>query len=136
MRRQNSGDDGQERYIEPGATIRSIFGPDRERNFDTIRDDSRFKQFRAAIKKIQAIGRAKFVDEGEVLIMINRNFGLVWDTIPFGRMDEITEWVQGNIRQVLAFTCPALHAWLKTNPPYDGKKVQESIRNLENRGIA
>ena len=36
------------------------------------------------------------IDPGELLILINKQYGFLWNTIPWGKMDEIFKWVINN----------------------------------------
>jgi hypothetical protein len=49
--------------------------------------------FRGRIKNIQHVAGQRGVSPGELLLMINKNNGWVWDTIPWGKFDEIVQTI-------------------------------------------
>jgi hypothetical protein len=91
-RRQYSSNTSHE--IREYDTIESIFG--KERKYENVRDDSRFIEFGNKLREIQNYCKNRYVDLGEAVVLINKTFGYIWDTIPFGKIDEILEWFQNN----------------------------------------
>jgi hypothetical protein len=90
--------------VDPTDTIVSLFGKEEDRNFSQLRDDPRFKMFRDKLKAIQTEGTSNGACEGEVLLMIIRGYwsksgkkNLQWDTIPYGEMDDVKEFIKNNI---------------------------------------
>lgn len=51
--------------------------------------------FRKKIRSIQEAGRG--LDPGEMILMINKNFGYSnWSTIPWGEMEKCESWLKHN----------------------------------------
>lgn len=95
--------------IVAGESIRSKFGLLYERDNDSYRNDPIYSSFCKKIGMIQNEGARHGLCAGTVLLMVNSNYGYTWDTIPYGRMDEIAEFVKMNISRWIEFTAPDLH---------------------------
>lgn len=53
-------------------------------------------QFCKKLADIQKTAFDNFIDPAELLIMISRNYGWIWETIPWGRLDEVKIWCKNN----------------------------------------
>jgi uncharacterized protein with HEPN domain len=69
-------------------------------------------EFKAELSKIQNAIMDQLFDLGEMLLMINRNYGYSWDNIPFGKMEEIKSWVRRNYFRKTQILSPEMHSAL------------------------
>jgi len=100
--------------IKDFDTIVSLFGY--ERDHAEIKNDPVYKKFNEWTKRIQYIGTNNNVPLGEILLLINYAFGYVWDTIPFGKYNEVYEFIKKNYDLRYKWIDPPLHEYLlKTN---------------------
>jgi hypothetical protein len=67
---------------------------------DPNRDEC--KAFKEELAAIQRTGRNHGLDEGSTLILINWLYkrGMVWETIPYGEMDDVKRFVANNHAQI------------------------------------
>lgn len=112
QKRQYSQNSGQ--GVLDYDTIETLFG--RSRQFENIRDDSRYIEFSQRLKSIQLFCENKHVDLGEALIMINKTFGWVWDTIPYCKLEEVKQWFENNWFRVHQILEPEKHAAILAMP--------------------
>jgi len=119
--RQYSGNINQE--IQNYETIRSIFGADRI--YEKIRDNSKFISFANKLNEIQDICKNKYLDLGEALLMLNKSFGYIWDTIPFGKMDEIKQWFINNWFRNYQILEPEKHEQIMKMESPDARQYQD-----------
>jgi hypothetical protein len=94
-------------WINDFDTISSLF-PNRE--YEKIKDNKKFISFCSALKTIQDVCRERRICLGEAVIVIAKNFGYIWDTIPFSKIGEIREFWINNWFRVFAILEPEKHA--------------------------
>lgn len=122
----------EEVYLNPGDSIRSLFDVQENRVFENLRRDPRFEKLRTKLREIQNVGREKGACEGEVLQLINKGYfkpGYVWDTIPYGEMDDIKEFVRNNVESRLKILHPEMFELLRSNVAV-GKDYRELISKI------
>lgn len=73
-------------------------GPDARLCDYAIGEDEGYREphntlFRQRIKNIQYVAEQHGISACELLVMVNRNNGWVWDTIPWGKFDDIIQMV-------------------------------------------
>jgi len=94
------------------------------------------QQFKDELRKIQSAVTDQLYDIGEMLVMINRNYGYSWETIPWGKMDEIKIWVRKNYFRRTQLLAPDLHHDLMTMENNQGAIEYKNWFNkhIENNG--
>lgn len=68
-------------------------------------------ELRAAIRGIQESATKNNVSVAECLLMINRNYGLVWSSIKMGNMPTIKRFVENNCKNMYKICYPE---WYKS----------------------
>ena len=118
-------------------TLESIFKRDLIYNRDIIRKNPIFQEFQNKIREINQIGDNKYIDVAEIFTMINTNYGYYdWSTVPYGKFNEIKEFVRNNIDTRYKISHPPLHEFLKKIGYYENKvkadmiPVKDIMRNL------
>jgi hypothetical protein len=56
------------------------------------------------------------LDPGAQLVLINKNFNLIWDTIPFEKMDAVKLWIEKNHHIYNVLFCPDYHYQIMETP--------------------
>jgi len=120
------GSRGEAREIANHESIVSIFGIAQERNYDNLKDDPTYKEFNRKIREIQDVATNMDFPVVEALQMILYNFGFWWDTIPYGRMNEMKEFVRNNGETRYKIIYPEMHAFLLTTGYYKMGKQKPS----------
>jgi hypothetical protein len=81
------------------------------RMFNQLEDDEKdivSEKIRLLINVVKELG----LQAGEGLIMLNKTFKMLWDTIPKDRFDEINTWFRNNAFRKYQIIAPELHAGL------------------------
>jgi hypothetical protein len=94
--------------IQPEDTICLLFGEAAQRG-DTKTGEAQYKAFNKKIGQIQAEGRKHGLDPAACLVMINSMHGFFWDTIPWGRMDEMVEYIKKFGADSIQIIDPEMH---------------------------
>lgn len=61
--------------------------------YDDLKNDSIFMEFQKKIKELKELYNTVSQGTGDCLLHINKNYGYTWRTIPWGKFDEIREWI-------------------------------------------
>ena len=88
-------------------------------------------KFKGKINLIYKAGEERGICPGELLLMINKNYGYFKRDIPWGRMDEIREWVINNAFRNYQILEPERHKILMQTDNFysqDFKKHEKPIR--------
>ena len=86
-----------------------------EKNHSTI-----IESFLEKIRAIHDAGKKQFLCPAEMITMINRNYGFcTWRQIPWGRMDEMREFIINNAKNCLKIIDPDLAHRLENYKPED-----------------
>jgi hypothetical protein len=109
--------------INPYDTIRGLFG---ELNGRVTRygNNKKYRTFCLALGRVQEAASNAGWGHGEDLLGLNKNFGLVWDTIPFGKLDEIQQWFINNAFRKYQIFEPILHAQIMMGQDENSKYYQ------------
>jgi hypothetical protein len=114
-------------------TIESVFGVGRK--YEEIRDNSKYIAFAGNLKEIQDFCRNRYIDLGEALIMLRKTFNYLWDTIPFGKMDEVKQWFENNWFRSFAILEPEKHQEIMQMQSQEARHYQAFYNsNGVNRG--
>jgi hypothetical protein len=101
----------QEGYAESLDSKKSLFdyiGRDTEEDYKPRSHPIKSK-FCDKIKEIQVCGHEHGLFDGEILQMIFTNYKWKWSTIPWGRMDEVKQFIAANAFRSLAILSPKMH---------------------------
>jgi hypothetical protein len=131
MRKKEETIGQQQVIIDETATIRGMFGRQEERGirWESLATNPAFGEFRRKIKSIQNAAYHRRVDFGVILVLINKTFGYHdWDIIPFGKIDEIRNWVINNWFREIQILYPERHAQLMA---VEDKRYSEEFLQLE-----
>jgi hypothetical protein len=76
------------------------------------------KRFLEKIRAIHEAGKKQYLYPSEMIIMINRNYGYkTWRQIPWGRMEEMREFIINNAKNCLKIIDPDLAGKLENYDP-------------------
>lgn len=105
------------------------------------KEDYVCKQFIERIGEIIETGKQYGLSAGHCLCMIARNYEhmlvkdvSLWRTIPFGRMDEIKEFIANNAFRFYAIMNPKGHSALMQMKDAQAKKYQLNYNTNGNQG--
>jgi hypothetical protein len=74
------------------------------------------------------------INVGELLMMINKQYKCMWNTIPWGKMDEVKEWVINNHHKRILLLSKDYHYTIITAETGSGvKDYQDWYNNHERR---
>lgn len=94
-------------------------------------------ELRAELREIQSIADKQGVGAPECLLMINRNYGIIWSTIKMGNMATIKRFVQNNCKNMLKICYPEWAKKLESNKLYQDdiniKQVNTEITKLSEK---
>jgi len=107
--------------INSGDTIRKKYGNYEQDETESYRNDPWYKRFCQELRKIHNAGDCCGLCSGNTLLLINRNYGYSWETIPFGRISEIVEFVKSNAKDYLKLVDPVFHSQLISVSAYSIK---------------
>jgi len=102
-------------------TIESLFGendPEDPRVHLKIKEDPVHKKFNEWTKKLHFIGTNNNIPVSEIFKLINVVFSYSWDTIPFGKYDEVYNFVKANSEYRYKWIDPLLHEYLMKTKYY------------------
>jgi hypothetical protein len=95
------------------STLRELLGgPESRERFKT---DPIFLEFQKKTRRVLAIADQHMLDYGEVLLVINRVYGMIWDTIPFYKYTEVEQLINQNWYRFFEILNPQAHALLITS---------------------
>jgi hypothetical protein len=95
-------------FIDSKALLRDFKG---NNNFVSKENQADVDEFRTGLRAIIGEGVRHGMDDAgsRALIMVNRNFGYSFDTIPFGRISEMVDFIRNNWFREVQITEPDLH---------------------------
>jgi hypothetical protein len=130
MRRSQGQTSQEERQIDCSETLRSIFGKLEEHEDNGYLKDPVYRKFGKKVGEIQSIAENSLCPIGGCLLMINANYGYTWDTIPWGRFDEIKEFVRNNTKDRYKLIDPEFHKKLVECGYYQMSPTRMANKNL------
>jgi hypothetical protein len=114
--------------IKPGDTMRMFFKDD-ERS--PAREDDVCRRFNEKIQAIINTGKIQGLEAGQCLCMIAINYkhmliqgASLWRTIPWGRMEDIQEFISNNAFRFYAMMMPAQHRMIMQQTDAESRKYQ------------
>jgi hypothetical protein len=119
--------------IDPQKSLRDILG--KAENREKYRDDPIYREYQKQLVTLHTLGDIYKIDLGEILLLINRLYGLSWDTIPLCKFDEIALIIKKNWYCILAIIEPEFHNRLMETENEYSKwyTYQESTHNAPRR---
>lgn len=98
-------------------TLYGFFGRQLTDDAEYCVKDPRYIKFHERLKTIMTAGQQHGLAAGEEIAIISKQFGYSFSTLPFGRIDEIKQWIIENAYRKLEILSPDLHSRLMAAPP-------------------
>lgn len=95
----------------------SLFGRRISEDTTYLKEEPLFKKFNAALGTIHTVGLHRGLAVGEQLAMISQKFGFSWHTVPFGRIEEIKQYLIDNAFRKIEILSPDFHKKLMVMSP-------------------
>ena len=109
--------------VQDYETIESIFG--RDRKYEEIKDSPKFIMFAQKLRDMQDFCRKKYLDLGEAVTMIQITFNYIWGTIPYGKLDDIKQFLMNNWFRNYAILEPDRHQQIMAMTTPEALQYQE-----------
>lgn len=105
--------------VRDSDTFAKLFGEREFRDHESLTGKSKYEQFQHKFHEIHSHGTAIGVSSGEVVGIIVEVFGWTLEHAPFGRLDEVSEFVKRCLPYREKWIDPPMYEYLRSIGYYD-----------------